>query len=263
MSGYCFVIQPFDGDKFDRRYTEVFAPAIKAADFEPYRVDQDPSVSIPIDQIEKGIQGAAVCLADITLDNPNVWFEVGYAIAAEKELCLVCSSDRVDRYPFDVQHRKIIKYRAASPSDFEKLKQDISASLKGARERRESLAAIRNQLPIKGDAGLSQHEIMVLASIMECADGPTSWVSHWTLKTALENQGFNNLGLNIGLARLEQKAFIAESHESDHNGETYRLYCLESNGRDWLLENVEQLDLRAKPQKTSRHSNSLDDDIPF
>ena len=33
----CFVIQPFDGGAFDKRFDDVFVPAIKDAGFEPYR----------------------------------------------------------------------------------------------------------------------------------------------------------------------------------------------------------------------------------
>jgi hypothetical protein len=51
----CFVIQPFDNGTFDKRYAEIFEPAIKNAGFEPYRVDKDASVRIPIADIEKGI----------------------------------------------------------------------------------------------------------------------------------------------------------------------------------------------------------------
>ncbi len=47
----CFVVQLFDGDKFDRRYTETFEPAIRGANLNPYRVDSDPSVVIPIEDI--------------------------------------------------------------------------------------------------------------------------------------------------------------------------------------------------------------------
>lgn len=83
--GSCFVMQPFDGSTFDRRYEEVFKPAIEAAKLEPYRVDQDPKASVPIDEIERGIREAQVCLAEITHDNPNVWFELGYAIACGRE----------------------------------------------------------------------------------------------------------------------------------------------------------------------------------
>ena len=100
----CFVIQPFDKGPFEKRYDDVVVPAIKVAGLEPYRVDLDPSVSVPIDSIEAGIQSAELCLADISLDNPNVWFEVGYAIAAGKEVVFICSEDRTTKFPFDVQH---------------------------------------------------------------------------------------------------------------------------------------------------------------
>lgn len=63
---HCFLIQPFDGGVFDKRCTDVFMPAIRDAELDPYRVDEDPNVSIPIDAIEKGIREAAVCLVDIT-----------------------------------------------------------------------------------------------------------------------------------------------------------------------------------------------------
>jgi hypothetical protein len=40
----CFVIQPFDSGKYDKRYADVYRPAIVDAGLEPYRVDKDPSV---------------------------------------------------------------------------------------------------------------------------------------------------------------------------------------------------------------------------
>ncbi|HEY2291831.1 MAG TPA: hypothetical protein VGM86_14115, partial [Thermoanaerobaculia bacterium] len=101
----CFVIQPFDKSTFDKRYRDVFKPAIEAAGLEPYRVDEDPSVSIPMEDIERGIRNSAACLAEITTDNPNVWFELGYAIALLKEVAIACSDERKTKFPFDVQHR--------------------------------------------------------------------------------------------------------------------------------------------------------------
>ena len=38
------MIQPFDGARFDKRFADVFSPAIEAAKMEPYRVDRDPGV---------------------------------------------------------------------------------------------------------------------------------------------------------------------------------------------------------------------------
>jgi hypothetical protein len=58
MTKRCFVIQRFDGARYDRRYDEVFKVAITSAGFTPYRVDRDPSASIPIDSIEEEISNA-------------------------------------------------------------------------------------------------------------------------------------------------------------------------------------------------------------
>jgi hypothetical protein len=69
----CFVIQPFDRDVFDGRYKDTFKLAIEEAGFEPYRVDEDPGSSIPIDDIEKGIREAAVCFAEMETPVENVW----------------------------------------------------------------------------------------------------------------------------------------------------------------------------------------------
>lgn len=52
----CFVIQPFDGGPFDKRYDDVYVKAISDAGLEPYRVDRDPRASIPIDTIAARIR---------------------------------------------------------------------------------------------------------------------------------------------------------------------------------------------------------------
>ena len=54
MNDYCFVIQPFDGGKFDKRYDDVFAPAINSIPgLNAYRVDKDFGVEVPIDTVER------------------------------------------------------------------------------------------------------------------------------------------------------------------------------------------------------------------
>jgi hypothetical protein len=127
----CFVIQPFDRGKFEKRYKQIFKPAIEAAGFQAYRVDEDPAVSIPINHIEEGIRKAAVCLADITLDNANVWFEVGYAYASNKDVVLVCERNSRPKFPFDIQHRNVSEYDTEAPEDFEILRSKIRERLEG------------------------------------------------------------------------------------------------------------------------------------
>ena len=149
----CFVIQPFDRDKFDRRYKDPFKPAIEEAGYEPYRVDEDPSVSIPIDDIEKGIRETAVCFAEITTDNANVWYELGYAFASRKPVVMVCERNVRVKFPFDVQHRKITLYDSQSLSDFGTLKSEIIARLKAIDKTPIPVGDISKQDP--------QHEIQL------------------------------------------------------------------------------------------------------
>ena len=171
----CFVIQPFDSGKFDKRYDQVFKPAIVAAGLERYRVDQDPHVHIPIDAIEKGIRNASICLADITTDNPNVWYELGYASAAETIVVMVCSTEREGKgFPFDIQHRTIIEYKVDAPDDFDKLRTAITARIKASLERGEDLRRLGNIEQVAPVAGLTMEQLTVLAVSASAVGAPES-----------------------------------------------------------------------------------------
>ena len=265
------MIQSFDnGGRFDKRYTDVFAHAIRDVGLEPYRVDADPTVSIPIEEIQKGIRRASLCFADITLDNPNVWFELGYALASDMEICLVCSEERTGKYPFDVQHRTIIKYRVESKRDFESLQLRITERLKATIDKCAALAVIEAQSLIKEPDGLLQHEMIVLCSIVENRRGPgmsAGGVSHVTLREDLERIGYNNLALNIGIAGLIQRGMITFEEGEEYNGnytETYTLYNLQPEGMKGVTRNYDRFNLKASPRAVRKTKPiDLDDDIPF
>lgn len=122
----CFVIQPFDHGPFDKRYEDVVEPAIRAAGLEPYRVDRDPSVTIPIEHIEENIRGSRACVAEISTDNANVWYELGFAVASNRDVVLLASREARQRFPFDIQHRSVILYAADSRRDFTELESKIT-----------------------------------------------------------------------------------------------------------------------------------------
>lgn len=50
-------------DVCDKPYVQVFDPAIRDANLTPYRVDNDPSASIPIETIEQEIGNSVTCFA--------------------------------------------------------------------------------------------------------------------------------------------------------------------------------------------------------
>jgi len=259
---HCFVMQPFDGGDFDHRYEDVFAPAIKAGGLEPYRVDQDPQVSIPIQDIEKGIRDSRICLADISIDNPNVWFELGYAIAAGKEVVLVCSEQRTTRFPFDVQHRTIIRYQTGAPRDFETLKQKITSKIQALLQKAETLHTASAPSVLKQIHGLDQNEIVALAAIGENIIAPTDSVLAYQLKKDMEKAGFTNLATSMALHALEKRGLVSVTTGLDYDGDEYHAYSYTATGWDWMLENKHLFELKTKP-KQPPDFDSFDDNVPF
>jgi hypothetical protein len=98
-------------------------------------------VTVLIDKIETEIRNAAVCFAEITQDNPNVWYELGFAISANKPVVMVCSEERT-KFPFDVSHRRIIRYSPRSPSQFQKLKKEITQALRSIERSEKAIQRI-------------------------------------------------------------------------------------------------------------------------
>lgn len=248
----CFVIQPFDKGRYDKRYHEIFGPAIEAADLEAYRVDMDPSVSIPMEQIESGIREARICFAEISTDNPNVWFELGYAIAAKKEVVMVCSDERKNSFPFDVHHRQIISYKTESPGDFIKLKAEVTNRLKALLEKEERIDRAAVKSTVASFSGLEQHEMVTLVTIAENIKGPGDRVDVSIIKSDMQRAGFNRIASVLGLTQLLEKKFIADDAEGPD--EEQRLYYITESGMKWLIENQRLFDLRRSGD---------DDDIPF
>ena len=258
--GTCFVMQPFDGANFDKLYAEVFAPAVKDAGLDPYRVDQDPKVSIPIQDIERGIRQSQICLAEITLDNPNVWFELGFAIACGKEVVLICSDARSAKFPFDVQHRTIIRYSTGTPSDFDKLKAAITQKVKAYFEKSEYLQKVSEIPQLASDqGGLSQHELIAIAAVAQNIEHDDDHASAWQVKQDMEANGFTKVATTIALKLLTQGEYLL-SRAYDGQDEQYYGYTLTAKGWNWVLANQDKFALR---KKASSGFDDMDDKIPF
>lgn len=253
----CFVIQPFDSGKFDKRFADVYKPAIEAAGLEAYRVDKDPSVLIPIDSIEEGIRKAAVCLADITADNPNVWYELGYAFASNRPVVMVCSEERTGKkYPFDIQHRNIIPYLSDSPSDFEQLRENLTNRIKALLQMGETLQKISEADPVAPVEGLSQAEVVVLAVVAGSSFLPDNAVGVHGAKQDAERAGITNMGFNIGVRRLVAKGYIEITDLwNERDGETYEGVRVTEAGWAWIDSNESRFVLHRPSKET--------EDIPF
>lgn len=145
----CFVAQPFR-EPYQGRFDEDIRPAIEAAGLAAYKVDKDPSADRLIEDIEGAIERAAVVLVDITEDNANVWYELGYSQALKKPLVLICcATDRAPtaQFPFDIRHRKVISYSTGKRSDHDALQKDVTERIRALLARAPAAAEGRQPAP--------------------------------------------------------------------------------------------------------------------
>lgn len=264
-----FIAQPFDGQKYDQRYKDDYEPAILEAGFEPYRVDRDASASIPIDEIEKNIENSFFVFSDISEDNPNVWFEVGYAIAKKKEVCFVCSRERLDKskkFPFDTQHRNIIVYDSNSRSDWDKPSVSIRERIDGIRERLERNTEIeevlQEQVVVGGDVpkSLSAIELAafgIIAAVVPIGTG----ISDNEYAREMDKAGYTGIAANIAIRRLTGERLVEGFEEQNYNGDEYSAYRPTNLGWNFLDTNISAFKLR-KVERGGR-SREIDEEIPF
>lgn len=229
-------------------------------------MDRDAGVAVPVDDIEKGIRDAAACFVDVTVDNPNVWFELGYAIAAKKDLCLVCSKERTGAFPFDIQHRKVIRYSPEAPRDFVELGTEITKRLEAILNQQDDRVTIQALAKETTTAGLADFEAAALSSIGSVAVGVDDSVSNSILRDEMEKAGFNHLASNVAVRGLRTKELIQVIAVEDYNGNSYEAYVMTERGWEWITANIHMLNLsaRSKPRDFGGNFNKeLDDEIPF
>lgn len=265
-SGRCCVFQPFDNKgPYDKRYDDTIAPAIKATGLEPYRVDRDDGAVILYETLHEEIKSATLCLADISALNPNVMYELGFALASGKDVVIICSTQLSSKFPFDIQHRGVIQYASDSISDFEKLKSDITNRIEALVKKQASVQNIVAASPVKTTEGLLPHEISALAIILANRKGDDGGASLWSVKNDMDKAGFNDAGTNLALIALGAKSLIEETPLVDQNGEPDASYVLTPAGVEWLLTNQDKLELRkpSRRQSVSLGQGITDDDVPF
>lgn len=256
----CFVIQPFDNDKFDKRFVDIFEPAIQKADLEAYRIDKDLSVKIPIDEIEKGISESSICFAEISTDNPNVWYEMGYAFACGKDVVMVCSDERQGKFPFDIQHRHVLSYKTSSISDFNSLGDIITRKIKALQQKSTTVKSL-NSTPVMETEGLKSHEIALLILAMENYVTKEDYITVYSLKNEMEKAGYTVIATSVGIRSLTKLGMIESFIFTDEWNKEILACRLTDKGESWILDNQEQLQFRQAPKNGIPKREETD--LPF
>jgi len=103
-----FVAMPYGKSELDVLYKKHIVPAAKRAGFGVSRVDEKHFTKSIIHQIQYMIRQAHFVIFLTYGNNPNVFFEAGYALGLQKEI-IMCTSD-LSELPFDVREHKCLAY---------------------------------------------------------------------------------------------------------------------------------------------------------
>ena len=103
-----FVVMQFS-DAFNALYKDVIKPTCEKFGLKAIRADDIYKSGLIINDIARSIEEASVIIADITLDNPNVFYEVGYAHGIKKATILLSDRTR-EKLPFDVSGFRTLFY---------------------------------------------------------------------------------------------------------------------------------------------------------
>ena len=113
----CFILMPFgmkagaDGSmiNFDRVYQDLIAPAVRDAELDPIRADQEVTGGIIHKPMFERLILCPFAVADLTTANANVYYELGVRHAF-KPFSTVQIIAEGSRLPFDVQMLRTIPY---------------------------------------------------------------------------------------------------------------------------------------------------------
>jgi hypothetical protein len=103
-----FVVMQFT-EEFNSLFREVIKPTCEKFDLEVVRADDFFNNGLIIEDINRSLRESAVIIADITPNNPNVYYEVGYAHALGKPTILLSDKKR-EKLPFDVSGFRTLFY---------------------------------------------------------------------------------------------------------------------------------------------------------
>jgi guanylate kinase len=106
-SGGCFVLMPFK-QELRPIYEDHLVKVCKALSISVTRADQIFATGPVMDQVREQVSSARYVIADLTDNNPNVFYELGICHAIGKQVVLMTQNTEV---PFDVRHLRHIRYQ--------------------------------------------------------------------------------------------------------------------------------------------------------
>ena len=128
------MIMPFKYEILNHFYLENIKTSLANSDLkiQVFRADDFTGTDVIADTILEQIKKAEFIICDITNCNKNVFFEIGYAKALNKDIIFLLEQNRPADF-FDVNHIRRIEYSLQRPAEFQNLLHDTLISVRNAR----------------------------------------------------------------------------------------------------------------------------------
>lgn len=104
-----FIVMQFS-EEFNKLYNEVIKPICQEFGLECERADEFYTSTPIIADIVNSLIECSIIIAEITPDNPNVYYELGYAHAINKQTILLCDRNKRSKLPFDISSFRTLFY---------------------------------------------------------------------------------------------------------------------------------------------------------
>lgn len=141
-----FVLMPF-ASKFEDLYTFGIKEAANSVGIIAQRLDEQIFVEGMMERIYRQIDTADIIIADMSEQNPNVFYEVGYAHAKDK-ICILQTTDAED-IPFDLKHRRHIVHGGSIAT----CKEELIKNLEWAKNEVENIRKSKIRVDFKQPNG--------------------------------------------------------------------------------------------------------------
>jgi hypothetical protein len=124
-----FVVMKFsESDDNDKAYRYAIRPALERFGLRPMRADENPQTKSLSQKVMDHIDRARVIVIKLDEPNPNVFFELGYALAKGKDIITIVPADQLAKVPTDIRGWELVLY---NPGKFDELSDRLSRYLGG------------------------------------------------------------------------------------------------------------------------------------
>lgn len=268
----CFVIMPisdpeeYEDGHFKNVYEDIFKPAIEAAGYEAFRVDECASSNLIQVSIIDEIISAPMALCDLSTRNPNVLFELGIRQAFDLPVVLV--QEEGTKRIFDISNINTIDYR--SKLIYREVIEDrvtISKGIKSTKDDKDGINSIVKLLEIGKKAELQDDKMsenQELKFMIKSLANEVNQINNSLMRLKLESSVLNSINNRIiePIDEVDKIDKLMTMRRRTLKNKKYKVYevakALEVES-SWLINILQIL----RPEQMTHMSNMSVDDFDF